>query len=46
VGVAWIGETLTLRLLVTHPDFTEEAVDRFLEQVIQEGRRLTGGSSR
>ncbi len=40
VGVGWIGEKLALRLLITHPDFDETAVDRFLEQVAAAGREL------
>ncbi len=41
VGVGWIGDTLTLRLLITHPDFTEADVDRFLEKVVENGRALS-----
>ena len=40
VGVAFIGNTLTLRLLITHPDFRKEDVDRFLQSVIDMGARL------
>ncbi len=41
VGVGWIGDTLTLRLLITHPDFSEADVDRFLEKVVESGRALS-----
>jgi glutamate/tyrosine decarboxylase-like PLP-dependent enzyme len=44
VGVAWIGQTLALRLLITHPDFTEADVDRFLETVVAAGDALRDGS--
>ena len=40
VGVAFIGERVTLRLLITHPDFTEAQVDDFLDSLVQAAREL------
>ncbi len=40
VGVAYIGDRLTLRLLITHPDFTTADVDHFLQSVVDTGKRL------
>jgi glutamate/tyrosine decarboxylase-like PLP-dependent enzyme len=40
VGVAFIGDTLTLRLLITHPEFSQADVDQFLQSVIDMGAHL------
>ena len=40
VGVAFIGDRVTLRLLITHPDFTESRVDDFLDSLVEAARGL------
>jgi len=40
VGVAYIGNRVTLRLLITHPDFTRSDVERFLDSLVNTARGL------
>ena len=40
VGMAWIGERLTLRLLITHPDYTRAQVERFFQDLVEAARNL------
>lgn len=44
VGVAWIGDRATLRLLITHADFSETEVDEFLGSLIDAARGLLSPS--
>ncbi len=41
VGVGWIGGTLALRLLFTHPDHDEAQVDAFIDRLLDEARALS-----
>ncbi len=40
VGIAYIDAQLTLRLLITHPDFSEAEVDKFFSSLVSTGKDL------
>ncbi len=40
VGIAYINEVLTLRLLFTHPEFSTADVDAFLKMLVETGMEL------
>lgn len=40
VGIAYIDERLTLRLLFTHPDYTRKEVDHFFDTLVATGKEL------
>jgi len=40
VGIAYIDERLTLRLLFTHPDFSHAEVDQFFSSLVATGKEL------
>ena len=44
VGVAYIGDLVTLRLLITHPDFSESQVDAFLDSLLDAAHSLLSES--
>ncbi|HDK37554.1 MAG TPA: hypothetical protein ENG92_00860 [Thiolapillus brandeum] len=40
VGIAYIDAQLTLRLLITHPDFSRAEVDQFFSSLVTTGKEL------
>lgn len=40
VGIAYIDDRLTLRLLITHPDFSRTQVDQFFSSLVSAGKEL------
>ena len=40
VGIAYIADRLTLRLLITHPDYSHDDVDHFFATLVSMGKEL------